>query len=216
MAVKRIVDSRGRVLYHDGKRFTNAKAYVNDYFAATGRGKRYIFQLDDLSPKEKRIYRAKERYQNSYLYKGKFVTREVARYLEAQKFKKGEVSYDKKIRPKGLRRGLLETIKRESQYFTSGSLIKKGKYYETNRGDELKTAKVLLNAIKRGETVNVIVNGEVFEGKEGVKQLMFWEMEQFNKEGYPVRITHRIHHDRKKGIMEIEVKESEINVLKDS
>jgi len=219
MAIRKVVDKRGRTLYIGPKGFTTASKYVKEYFNVTGRGSSFIFPLADLSAQELKIYRAQARAAKSYRYNGRFVSREVAQALKDMGYSPGkDVKYNPRRRGtrRGLKPGEFEVLKKEVNHFYKDSLLKNGKYYITVRGDEMRTANALLNAYRKGDIVNVIIGEEIFQGMDAIRELMNWENAKYSESGVKtevVRISHRIHYDRKKGVLELDVKDSQIDLF---
>lgn len=210
MAIKRIEDKRGRILYYDTdrNRFTKAGQWVKENIEIIGRGPTKILQLDELTDREKRSFRTRQyQRENPYRYEGKFLSRAANETLRKLGYKPGEM--------KGrIPRGEMEVIKEEATKFTNETFIKNAAEYERSRGDIMSTTNYLFNQIKRGADVTIIVDGEEFQGQEGLLKLREWEMNLFNQpEVEAVRITHVIDKQGKKKFV-VNTEDSQVDFFK--
>jgi hypothetical protein len=210
MAVKRIIDKRGRVLYFDTDRgrFTKAGQWVKENLEIIGKGPSKIHQLDDLTDKEKRSFRTRNfQKENPYRWEGKFLSRAANETLRKLGYKPGEM--------KGkISRGEIDAIKENATKFTDVTFIKNAVEYERTRGDLMSTTKYLFGQIRRGAQVEVVIEGEVFEGKEGLLKLNEWQRKFFDDpEVEAVRITYVIDKVGKKRFV-VSTEDAQVDLFK--
>jgi len=214
MAIKRIEAKNGRILYYDtsSNRFSNASEWVKQNMEVIGPGKSKIWNLSELTDKERRSFNARKSIENRpYRYNGKFLSKEVNQTLRNLKYKPGELKG--KISPTRM-----NILKDSARFFNNETFIKNAdQFYQSSRGDLMSTVKKLEGYLKKGNKIEVIINGKKFTGKEALKELAKWEMDQYlNNDVAAVRITHAIEHDKKKKKYKVDTEDSQVDLFENT
>lgn len=214
MAIKRIEAKNGRILYLDTttNRFTNASNWVKQNMEVIGPGRSKIWNPAELTDKERRSFNARKSIENRpYRYNGKFLSKEVTKTLRDLGYKPGELKGE--ISPTRF-----NIIKDQAKVFNNETFIKNAdKFYQSSRGDLMSTVMKLEGYMKKGNSIEVIIDGESFTGPEALKELAKWEMDQYlNNDVAAVRITHSIEHDKKKKKLKVNTDDSQVDLFENT
>jgi len=214
MAIIKKTAKNGRLLYYDESngRFSNAAAWVRQNFDIIGPGRSKIISKDELTKKERNVFQGLFNTQNSYRYKGKFLSKDTAKVLKAIGIEPGEVSSK-------VSRGLLATIIDTQTEYKIQSFIRpnnqgKGEYWELKSGTFDRALDDINSAIRRGYKVTIIdTDGQEYYGREGVKKVTEYEMEMFLTGEKKTRIEHLVRYLPSKKQYVIDLRESQITIL---
>jgi hypothetical protein len=214
MAIIKKIAKNGRLLYYNetNGRFSNASAWVKQNFNIIGPGRSKIISKDELTKKEKNVFQGLFNIQNSYRYKGKFLSKDTGRALRSIGIEPGEVS-------KKVSRGLLATIIDLQTQYKIQSFIRsnnqgKGEYWELKSGTFDRAMDDINSAIRRGYKVTIIdTDGKEYYGRDGVRKVTEFEMEMFLTGEKKTRIEHLVRFLPSKKEYIIDLSESQITIL---
>lgn len=214
MAIIKKIAKNGRLLYYNeaNGRFSNASAWVRQNFNIIGPGRSKIISKDELTKKERNVFQGLFNTQNSYRYKGKFLSKDTGRALKAIGIEPGEVS-------RKVSRGLLATIIDLQTQYKIQSFIRsnnkgKGEYWELKSGTFDRAMDDINSAIRRGYKVTIIdTDGKEYYGRDGVRKVTEFEMEMFLTGEKKTRIEHLVRFLASKKEYVIDLSESQITIL---
>ena len=214
MAIIKKIAKNGRLLYYNetNGRFSNASAWVKQNFNIIGPGRSKIISKDELTKKEKNVFQGLFNIQDSYRYKGKFLSKDTGRALRSIGIEPGEVS-------KKVSRGLLATIIDLQTQYKIQSFIRsnnqgKGEYWELKSGTFDRAMDDINSAIRRGYKVTIIdTDGKEYYGRDGVRKVTEFEMEMFLTGEKKTRIEHLVRFLPSKKEYIIDLSESQITIL---
>jgi hypothetical protein len=214
MAIIKKIAKNGRLLYYNetNGRFSNASAWVKQNFNIIGPGRSKIISKDELTKKEKNVFQGLFNIQDSYRYKGKFLSKDTGRALKSIGIEPGEVS-------KKVSRGLLATIIDLQTQYKIQSFIRsnnqgKGEYWELKSGTFDRAMDDINSAIRRGYKVTIIdTDGKEYYGRDGVRKVTEFEMEMFLTGEKKTRIEHLVRFLPSKKEYIIDLSESQITIL---
>ena len=214
MAIIKKIAKNGRLLYYNetNGRFSNASAWVKQNFNIIGPGRSKIISKDELTRKEKNVFQGLFNIQDSYRYKGKFLSKDTGRALKSIGIEPGEVS-------KKVSRGLLATIIDLQTQYKIQSFIRsnnqgKGEYWELKSGTFDRAMDDINSAIRRGYKVTIIdTDGKEYYGRDGVRKVTEFEMEMFLTGEKKTRIEHLVRFLPSKKEYIIDLSESQITIL---
>lgn len=189
MAIERRIRKDGGVYYYDLERgrFASRGEFIRENAEEIGKGPRKRYQLDELNPKERNVFQGVKNADRKFRYNGKFLDNATSKTLAKMGFKGGEMEGK-------ISEAQLEAIQTSPQIFEGQSWFRDGERYETQKGDVLATAPLMLLALDKGGTITVEIDGGIYRDQEAIAKLQEWELEN-TPDGEKFRVTHQMFYD---------------------